>query len=78
MNNKRRLSKRKLAGILGYVSGSGKSVYYHRMKKEILTEEFIQATGITRKKYASTCVFSPEQSLKIISFFQIEEEELVH
>ncbi len=74
--NKRRLAKRDLAHILGFVSGSGKTYYYLEMKKAILTSDFKLATGIDEEVYKRTYVFTPEQSLKIISFFEIKEDEL--
>ena len=74
--NKRRLSKGDLCRILGYYSPRSGLCYYQNLKKDLVTPEFLKALNIQECQYNEIRVFTPQQSLTIIEFLKITEDEL--
>ena len=75
----RTLTKKQLCDLFGLHSGSRTKRYYERLRTDFFNDETLEAIEMTLEDYKNVTggrPFSFQQTLKIISYFQISDEEL--
>jgi len=76
---RRLLRKEDLCHVFGMVSPSGKTIYYSKLRKRVMTDTVLSELEITVDRYEEIKggkLFNWEETQRIINYFSIDPAEL--
>lgn len=72
----RRISKKDLSYIFGFYSKQSGRYYAHRLRIEVFTDLVLDELKISSEEYRGVRIFNPAQTTRIVSYFNITEDDL--